>query len=265
MSLACVLAWPLWPSKASTFPIKPCVVRYPHFIFILFHLSSPSIFLSFILNQVSMLSREELQLFQSFAQRLQVLAPPSGASSSPPILPDTSAVNSTPPQEQHASVPTQPIPAQNVPRATGSGIQPYHSVRLSHSFSPNATQGHPSNSSGPVLLPAPLGHPSPSAPASTSSSQPFLGFNSLAVPMTSQANQRRLNAAAAHIPRPPRLPSRGRRRGPAVAPPGLPRAAGIDDCYIAVGDGTEAGIRLKVKVYPPQVRYSYYTSIYIVS
>jgi hypothetical protein len=84
--------------------------------------------------------------------------------------------------------------------------------------------------------------------------QPFLGFNTLAPPMTSQVNQRRLIAAAAHAPRQPRLPSRNRRRGPAIAPPSMPTPPSVNDCLVDLPlDGP--GIRIKVKVYPPQVHF----------
>jgi hypothetical protein len=93
------------------------------------------------------------------------------------------------------------------------------------------------------------------------SSQPFLGFNSLSVPMTSQANRQRLSSAAAHNPRQPRLQNRGgRRRGStAIHPPGMPRASRVDDCYstLSVNGANVDGIRLIVKVYPPKVRGHY--------
>jgi hypothetical protein len=90
------------------------------------------------------------------------------------------------------------------------------------------------------------------------SSQPFLGFNSLGISMTSQVNQQRLSAAAAHAPRQPRLPTRGRRRGPASHPPGILRSPRIDDCYtmVSVNNASVPGIRILAKVYPPPVSSS---------
>jgi len=128
---------------------------------------------------------------------------------------------------------------QHVPGAHASAvILPYQSIRNLQNL--------------PL---APQGHPSPSPSFSTSSMQPFLGFNTLSRPLTSQVNQHRLSAAASHNPRQPRLPSRGRRREPAVAPPGMPRPPCIADCLVDVetNAGIAAGIWVRVKVYPPQV------------
>ena len=75
--------------------------------------------------------------------------------------------------------------------------------------------------------------------------------------MSAQVNQQRRVSAAASQPRQPRLPSRGRRHGPAVPPPSLPRndQPCIDDCVsIAIRDGVEVPtLRIKFKIYPPQV------------
>jgi hypothetical protein len=122
---------------------------------------------------------------------------------------------------------------------TSAVIAPYQTIRNSQNL-PLAPQGHPS--------------PSPS-----SSMQPFLGFNSLSPPLTSQVNQHRLSAAASHNPRQARLPTRGRRRGPAIAPPSMPRPPCITDCLIDVETdaGIVPGIRVKVKVYPPQVSLTF--------
>jgi hypothetical protein len=78
--------------------------------------------------------------------------------------------------------------------------------------------------------------------------------------MTSQVNRQRLSAAAAHIPRQPRLPICGRRRGPATHPPGIPRGPQIDDCFTIISENGEniPGIRTTVKVYPPMVRGHHY-------
>ncbi len=115
-------------------------------------------------------------------------------------------------------------------------IAPYQSIRL------------------PSLLQAPLGGPTQ---ALQPSSQPFLGRDNLSINMSAQVNQQRRVSAAASQPRQPRLPSRGRRRGPAVPPPSLPRNSQpcIDDCVsTAIRDGVEVPtLRIKFKIYPPQV------------
>jgi hypothetical protein len=167
--------------------------------------------------------------------------------------------------------------------APANPIGPYQGVRMpSVSHTP---QGHPSMPSPipPVLPPAtiaapanpigpyqsvrmpsvshtPQGHPSQAMmQMSTSPMQPFLGRDSLAISMSDQVNQQRRGSAANH-PRQPRLPSRGRRRGPAVQPPSLPRRRDIhqiEDCLstpINNGISEVPIIRIKVKVYPPTVR-----------
>jgi len=117
-------------------------------------------------------------------------------------------------------------------------IGPYQSVRM------------------PSVPQAPHGHPSQAMiQMSTGPSQPFLGRNSLAISMSDQVNQQR-RASAANHPRQPRLPSRGRRRGPVVQPPSLPRhhnGQQIEDC-LSMSNIEIPTIRVKVKVYPPTVR-----------
>lgn len=122
-------------------------------------------------------------------------------------------------------------------------IQPYQSVRTTQS-----------------LPAAPMGHPSPTAAltAASSSMQPFLGRDTLAVNMAGQVNQERRASAAARLPRRQTVPTRGvrRRRGPATPAPSLARGLNIDDCLINIPDengGHALSIRVKVKVYPPQV------------
>lgn len=104
-------------------------------------------------------------------------------------------------------------------------------------------------------------------PSTPTSSQPFLGLNNLGVSMAAQVNQQRRASAASHLPRQPRLPTRGiRRRGPAIQPPVMQqrednRTARLQDCISFVGTDASGAIdqhiRLKVKVYPPQVSNSY--------
>lgn len=145
-------------------------------------------------------------------------------------------------EHQAASAPLPaPIPSPVSPIAplTMAGtnpvgaISPYQSIRL------------------PSLLQA------PTQAALQPSSQPFLGRNNLAINMSAQVNQQRRVSAAASQPRQPRLPSRGRRRGPAVPPPSLPQnnQPCIDDCVsTAIRDGVEIPtLRIKFKIYPPQV------------
>jgi hypothetical protein len=95
----------------------------------------------------------------------------------------------------------------------------------------------------------------PSNPPSTS--QPFLGFSSLAAPSlpTQNANQARLASAAATIPRQQVARRGSRRQGPARAPPTLahqPVRAKIENCLLETDPET---IRVQVRVYPPTVRY----------
>ena len=96
----------------------------------------------------------------------------------------------------------------------------------------------------------------PSNPPSTS--QPFLGFSSLAPPVaTQQANHARLASAATSIPRQQQLPRRGNRHRPASrthrsATPTLGCRSGkpkIEDCLLV----DSKGIRIQVRVYPPVV------------
>jgi hypothetical protein len=106
-----------------------------------------------------------------------------------------------------------------------------------------------------------FGHAIPSTARAPSSSQPFLGSNELSIGMTGQVNQRRLASAAAHLPRAPRLVTRGGRtnrgvhRGPAIHPPSLPRSPSLEDCTYLGPDPNGNNvpmIHIKVYVYPPK-------------
>ena len=240
-----LLGW--WPRPPYHFSLISPIILYSRFL--------ASLLSFFSMNQsggLLGLSLEELHQFQTLAQRLQQHLPSSADSSSTsgngPTAGGAASINNPAIQPYHSLR----IPA-NPPNLQGNGA-PVSSLPSATLF-PASQNGAPVSSlPSTTLFPASQGHPSSSTPTAVSLSQPFLGFNRLAVPMTSQANQQRLSAAAAHIPRQPRLPTRNtRRRGVAVAPPGLPRGPRVDDCYVAIGVGAEPGIRVKVKVYPPQV------------
>ncbi|KAF6744449.1 hypothetical protein DFP72DRAFT_1078515 [Ephemerocybe angulata] len=100
---------------------------------------------------------------------------------------------------------------------------------------------------------APQGHPS-LTPQQSGGFQPFVGASSLSLPLTtSNVNQARMASANATVPRAPTLPVRGRRRGPASAPPGLPLvgvAGEVRRCYV---EGT-GNVRLTIKVYPTDIQ-----------
>jgi hypothetical protein len=179
------------------------------------------------------LSSQELALLRSLARRINSRIP-TEQNPNPTTGPDVAEPN--------------PIPFYQPIRATSSVTQP------GPAFSPATVT--PAESLPVFSAGSSQGHPSPSAMPST---QPFLGFNNLGISMTSQVNRQRLSAAAAHIPRQPRLPSRGRRRGPACHPPGLPRAPQFVDCFttLTVNGASIPGIRITVKVYPPTVSCHY--------
>lgn len=176
--------------------------------------------------------------------------------------------------EQINQLQTIALCLSQMPLATGAGSQPpavqtngttpipaYHSARTP-TMPPTTPQGHPP---APAAIASPSvsrGHPSlNTVTVADSSSQPFLGLNSMGVSMTSQVNQQRLSAASANIPRQPRLPSRTRRRGPALHSPTLPRSPQVDDCHttVLVNGMNVPGVCVKVKIYPPQVRGRLYS------
>ena len=82
-------------------------------------------------------------------------------------------------------------------------------------------------------------------PSSTIATQPFHGICSLGASVVSQVNRQRLESAAHILPWRAVLPRR-RARGPAQSSTMLSRPS-IADCY------HEGLLRVKVKVYPPQV------------
>lgn len=110
----------------------------------------------------------------------------------------------------------------------------------------------------------------PPLPANVpATSQPFLGFSSLAPPSsTRQANQARLSSASATIPRQPQVQPRSRtsRRG-ATASMTTVRGGGratlprilngrdgqerVEDCLVA--DANPSSLRIQVRVLPPLV------------
>jgi hypothetical protein len=155
----------------------------------------------------------------------------------------------------HSMRPTAQVPqghatsvaASDPPPITGPtypiGPGPYHSMR------PTAQ--------------VPQGHATSVAASVPSTSQPFLGLDRLGLSMTGQVNQRRLASAAATLPRQPQLPrrgrGRGRGRGPAISAPSLRRVSRpkIEDCMSTIPDAQgNFPIRIKVKVYPPQVSHT---------
>ena len=224
---------------------------------------------------LGLLSLEELMQLQNFARRLQHL--PSSASASDGAAPLQGSQHSADQSQAPPHHASQPIPStyQSVPATPAAPVigPPFMGLSQgcpSAAMSASAASSQPIStyqsiraiptpvavtSTGPPVMGSPQGSPSAAISASAASSQPFLGFNSLGISMTGQVNRQRLSAAAAHIPRQPRLPSRGRRRGPAIHPPGMPRGPRIDDCYTTVSvNGTSVpGIHTTVKVYPPQV------------
>jgi hypothetical protein len=180
----------------------------------------------------SRLTPEQLQQLQSlFNQTLPNTPPPPAVSQSqltanPPFQLGGGS-GQGPPQITHA----------HASRPATDPIGPYLSAR-----STTATlQGHPS-----AVAATPI--------ANGRSSQPFLGLDRLGLSMAGQVNQRRLASAAATLPRQPRLPRRG--RGPAVPAPSLRRSSGpkVEDCLSTIPDAQgDFAIRIKVKIYPPQV------------
>ena len=152
--------------------------------------------------------------------------------------------NQSPPAtSQHPVILCPPTPRPPTPRPLHPTLLlPAPSAPISHSyqsFRTQAPQEYPTISNGHSALP------------SLPTSQPFLGFSSLGTSLIGQVNQQRLASSAATQPRQPQLPLRGRRRGPAIRPPQLPRAPKLEDCVSHIA--SEPLIQLVVKVYPPQV------------
>jgi hypothetical protein len=193
----------------------------------------------------SQVSPQDLADFREFTQLRNMLhrAQPDMNRGSAFRAPPPSPTEPNPP----SSTPTQSIAlSQPLVAPTAPPITRYQSRRTSQ------------------LPPAPLGHPSALVVSSAGPSQPILGFNSLSVSLAGQVNQQRLASAATRIPRQPALPVRGRRvRGPAIHPPVLPSARGRRDVLTACSTTTigETGLRtsqlfVRVKIYPPQVRFN---------
>jgi hypothetical protein len=173
-----------------------------------------------------------------------------------PIQPSQapSAASATQPVERLTqSMPLAPIPNN------GPGI-----LQLPNrypAFPLHPASGHPSLP--PVItpyhsaLPGPQGHP----PRSTRISSTVENMGSS---ITSQVNQQRLAAAAVNLPSQVSLPqrtARRRRRGQAISPPTLTTTFSINS--VLSNDGSSPLIRIKVKVYPPQVSTSISSSLSI--
>jgi hypothetical protein len=185
----------------------------------------------------SQLSDADLAQLHNLLGRMQRQPTQPQSAANPPASTDIRqlAISAPPLTPMAAPAPTiSPLTiAGTNPLAVGP-VGPYQSVRL------------------PSLAQAPQGHPSPAM------SQPFLGRGSFMAVNTSElVNQQRRASAVASQPRQLRLPSRGRRRGPAVPPPSLPRNSVpcIEDCVsTTIHNGVEIpALRIKLKIYPPQV------------
>ena len=135
---------------------------------------------------------------------------------------------------------------------------------LIHSMLAGPIQPYQSGCTMQVLPAAPQGHPSPTVAiaAANSSMQPILGRDTLSLNVANQVNQEHRASAVAHVPRWQTVPTCGtrHRRGPATPTPSMARRPNIDDCLgIGIPDengGHTLSIRVKVKVYPPQVSIS---------
>jgi hypothetical protein len=170
---------------------------------------------------------DDLNRLHSLSNRLQ---PPNG---NPPLSQPASIISSrdTGPRPP-TSTPSHTLPStltDNIP------ISPYHSIRATQQL-PSAPQGHPSTS---TLAAAPLPNH-------------FLGLSSLGSNIRGHVNQQRLASSARN-----QLPTEGRRRrrGPAKHPPSIRTPVPkIEDCLSTLQDADGLPlIRIKVKVYPPQV------------
>lgn len=206
-------------------------------------------------------------LLGRFGGQLTQETPPTRAPLGPPIQPSLSATQPLA-AESFTQLPIRAIPNNGIqvtqqlrhPSATqpaesftqslpvpisNNGIlQPRHSV-----FSPHP--GHPSVA--PAIMPhhsalqGAQGHP----PRSTRISSTVENIGSGII---SQVNQQRLAAAAVNLPSHVSLPqrtARRRRRGPAILPPTLTPTFPINS--VLSNEGLSPLLRIKVKVYPPQV------------
>ena len=141
---------------------------------------------------------------------------------------------------------TQSILPVSIPN--NGALQPRHSLFPPHpghpSLAPAITPYH-------SALPNAQGHP----PRSTRISSTVENIGS---GIASQVNQQRLAAAAVNLPSHVSLPqrtTRRRRRGPAIVPPTLTPTFSINSVLSNEGSSSPM-IRIKVKVYPPQVSTS---------
>lgn len=189
---------------------------------------------------LSRLSAEQLTQFQSL---LHALHTPQQDSSVTSVSSTTASsqlpVISNAPSRDPGQAPRQVTPPHSLSSSTAltAPIGPYHGIHATQN-TVMTSQGHPSLGVGGL------------------SSQPFLGLKRLGLSMAGQTNQRRMASAANTLPRQPRLPRRS--RGPAVAAPSLRRSSGprIEDCLSIPDAQGNPTIRIKVKVYPPQVSSS---------
>jgi hypothetical protein len=157
-------------------------------------------------------------------QSIMALVQPAAAAAGNSLQP-----LSVPSQNTAAIRPTLPGPPLNQPQnqqplvPVPPPITPYRSARLN--IVPDAPQGHPSSA---------------------------FGFTAS---LAGRVNQER-RASASRMPRQPALTTRrARTRGTAIQPPSLATQPNIQNCYtVAQDQGNDIQVlRLKVKVYPPQV------------
>ena len=254
------MAWPLagmvghWPWQAIhvasclIHSLSPSTITFLSSILRLHRLANfarTSILFFFPNMDLSRLTAEQLTQFQSF---LQILHTPSQDSSVTAVSSSTASSTASSQLPTISSVPSQTRdisqgphqarpPHPSTSTALTAPISSYNGMRTTQN-TVMTSQGHPS-----------LGAVGPS-------SQPFLGLDRLGLSMAGQTNQRRLSSAATSLPRQPRLPRRG--RGPAIAAPSLRRSSGprIEDCLSIPDPQGNPTIRIKVKVYPPQVSSS---------
>jgi hypothetical protein len=226
------------------------------------------------------LTSQDIHLLRSLLGRFggqlnpapSTLAPPSTASMpAPPSMasgPSTLAPSSTPalPGPSNPSA-LQPLTPSQYPIPSESAVQPptqYPILSAMHPPTqypiPSAMQRpptpHPAHSFVPPItpyhsaLPGAQGHPPRSTGISTT-------VQNIGSGITSQINRQRLAAAAANLPSQTSLAQRTARRrcrGPAISPPTLTSTFSINS--VLSNEGSDPLIRIKVKVYPPQVSVS---------
>lgn len=214
-------------------------------------------------NQSTTLTPENLAFFQAELQRLQSLVgneqptrldTPAHPQQSTSILPttmpghphlsnrppgtDALVSGSLPPSQTFRGPVSQPGPQYTQYRQSAPVFEQYQSAHL-------------------VQNP---GHPAPAqyAPSSsTSSFQPYLGQDRLAVKLsTANVNHGCLTSSSA-IPRQPQLPCQGRQQGTAVRPPVIAAFSPTDIQSCHVDGAVDPMICITVNVYPPHVSYSF--------